>query len=451
MTNVEESTAIDPRGSSSWMPRATGTLLTIVLVLFAALSVFPVVLAVVAGDARAPWIAAFAGLELVTVASFTEWAHRHALRLSTPAETLRGDHFVWIAALAFPLAGLIALSAEAGYAALALYFVVLWLLPARIGAATTLALAILVVAGQSVHHGMNFGAVTGPLVSAIVAIGIMLSTRALTLAYLENSRLVRDLRAAQSRLAASERDAGRLAERSRLGQELHDTVAQHLSSIQLLLGAAERADGETARMHVERARTAAGHALAQTRAFIHDLTPPQLEATTLPAALARLAAEIGSSPGDSPAPACTFTLDGAHRQAPMQVETALLRVAQEAGANARRHGQASTIAIRLRYEPAQLVLDIDDDGIGFDADAWASAGPRPDGTGYGLGGMRSRLAKLGGQLVVISEPDAGTLVRATAPIPAAAPPTTASPPTTAATDDAPSATRPHPTALEADR
>ena len=413
---------IEP-ASTRWLrhsSRTHATLLGIVLTLLGCLSAFPLVIALVEHDGRWPWIALFAALELVAICLFSAWARGHADRFAVPAQTLRRDHLAWLVAFALPIAGLIAVSAEAAYAALPLYFIVLWLLPARIGAATTMTLAAFVIAGQSVHHGFNFGAVAGPLVSAVAAIGIMLSTRAMMLANLENERLVRDLTAAQSRLSASERDAGRLAERARLGQELHDTVAQHLSSIQLLLGAAERADAETAGAHIERAKQAARDALTQTRAFIKDLAPPQLDGATLAAALERLAGEVATSPGETPAPACEFVLEGVRRTAPMPVETALLRVAQEACTNARRHGAATCIAIRLQYTADEVVLDVDDDGIGFDADAWFAASPRDDGTGYGLAGMRSRLERVGGRLVVISEPGEGALVRASFPLAPAA-------------------------------
>ena len=414
-------TAHGGRGAGDAQPAADMILAGIVLLL-AALTVFPVVVGLVERRPSIGGLLVWAGLELVCIVAFATWLHGRPERVSRPAQRLDAAHLAWAAALALPLAGMIAMSADAGYATIALFFVVLWLLPVGWGTAATVGLALLVVLGQSVHHGFTFGALVGPAVSALVAIGIMLATRALVVQNDRNLALVAELRAAHAELAAVEREQGRLAERSRLGRELHDTVAQHLSSIGMLLGAAERAPAAEAAEHASRARQVAADALAQTRAFIQDLAPPQLEGASLASALRRLVDDAAAPRPDAPAAVGSLELRGVPRAAPMAVEAAMLRVAQEAISNARRHGRAAAVQLVLDYTDEALVLEVHDDGTGFDADAWFEAPARADGTGFGLSGMRGRLEALGGFVAVVSDPGEGTLVRAEAPLPAPTPP-----------------------------
>jgi signal transduction histidine kinase len=106
----------------------------------------------------------------------------------------------------------------------------------------------------------------------------------------DRQALILDLLATREELAAASREAGTLAERERLAREIHDTVAQGLSSIQMLLHAAERdVDDERTREKLRLARETAAENLGETRRFIRELTPPSLDEQTLPAALRRLA------------------------------------------------------------------------------------------------------------------------------------------------------------------
>src|SRR5260370_28145943 len=81
-------------------------------------------------------------------------------------------------------------------------------------------------------------------------------------------------------------------------------------------------------------------------------------------------------------------------------EVVLLRAAQEALANVRKHARAADVRVVLSYEPHAVRLDVRDDGAGFDPD-------RVNG-GYGLRGMRSRILQVGGSLLVRAPPGAGT-------------------------------------------
>jgi signal transduction histidine kinase len=82
----------------------------------------------------------------------------------------------------------------------------------------------------------------------------------------------------------------------------------------------------------------------------------------------------------------------------------LLRVAQEALTNVRKHAKASTVELELAYTSGGVSLEVSDDGAGFDV---AALSP-----GYGLDAMRARVEQVGGRLIITSAPDSGTIVRA---------------------------------------
>jgi signal transduction histidine kinase len=95
-----------------------------------------------------------------------------------------------------------------------------------------------------------------------------------------------------------------------------------------------------------------------------------------------------------------------------QTRIALLRCTQESLANIRKHARASTVGTTLTRHDDEVELEITDDGIGFAV---------PQSTGFGLDGMRKRLAELGGQLTVTSSPGDGTRILAMIPLPSGAP------------------------------
>ncbi|NEA45992.1 histidine kinase, partial [Streptomyces sp. SID10815] len=152
------------------------------------------------------------------------------------------------------------------WAAFPLYFLQLHLLPARWALPSVAATAAAASAGFVGHGGqVTPGAFIGPLLGAAVAVATVLGYEAL---YRESERrreLIEELVATRAELAAAERTAGTLAERERLAREIHDTLAQGLSSIQLLLRAAQRAvpGGSPAAAHIEQARATAQDNLAE--------------------------------------------------------------------------------------------------------------------------------------------------------------------------------------------
>lgn len=323
---------------------------------------------------------------------------------------------VWLAVLTAEWLVLAALSAEAMYLVFPLFFLYLHLLPGWRGPVAVLVATLLAIVAFGLQRGLSVGGVVGPLIGATVAVAIGLAYRSLAREARERETLIAELLTTRSRLAAAERAAGVQGERGRLAREIHDTVSQSLSSIVLLLHAAERSqpgsDASAARMR--QARVAAEDALAETRQFIDELTPPLLRQATLVEALKRLAAETASTSGIR----IDVTVAGEFSPLPTRYETALLRIAQGAVSNAVRHAGATRIDLTLSTLDTEVILDVVDNGVGFDPSKPATTAPPRAGGGFGpqgrttfgLRAMRERVAELGGSLTVESTPGSGTSV-----------------------------------------
>ncbi|MFF8593587.1 sensor histidine kinase [Streptomyces sp. NPDC015220] len=336
--------------------------------------------------------------------------------LSPAVHRSRSASAVWLAALGVSWLVLLVFSPDALWAAFPLYFLQLHLLPVRWSLPAVAATAAAAIAGFLGHgERLNPGVFIGPLLGAAVAVATVLGYEAL---YRESERrreLIEELVAARKELADAERTAGTLAERERLAREIHDTLAQGLSSIQLLLRAAQRAlpADSPAGAHIEQARATAQDNLAEARRFVHALTPPDLERGSLAGALERLCA------GTAGPPAVRFSVSGTPAELPTPYEVALLRIAQSAVGNTLRHARAGRAEVTLSFMDTAVALDVVDDGVGFVPDAVpATVGGRgvADG-GFGLPAMRSRARALGGTFAVESAPGQGTAVAVTLPYP----------------------------------
>jgi signal transduction histidine kinase len=218
----------------------------------------------------------------------------------------------------------------------------------------------------------------------------------------ERAAIIDQLEATRAKLAAAQHEAGRMAERQRLATDIHDTLAQGFTSILMLIQAAQAdLDGSHphAGRHLDLAARTARENLAEARVLVEDLAPAQLDGGTLPDALRRLS--------QAPGVDASFGLSGAPRPLPMATEVVLLRVCQEALANVRKHADAHAATVRLDYDADAIRLEVSDDGAGFD--------PARVNGGYGLRGMRTRVAEAGGTLTVRSSPGTGTHVSAMVP------------------------------------
>jgi signal transduction histidine kinase len=265
----------------------------------------------------------------------------------------------------------------------------------------------------------------------------------------ENTRLLAELTAAQDQLAAMHRESGAAAERERFARELHDTIAQSLTSVVMVAqrgsrlladdaGHADRNDPHRvpaerradARAEFELVEEVAREALTEARALVAATAPVAVEGG-LSAALSRVAASFQRETGVTVSTALATVAD-----LPRELEVVLLRCAQEALANVRKHSRARSAALTLAQAPIRdadghmVHLTVADDGVGLpDAPRTpprADHGSAGDGEsravpeswvdrGFGLEGMRQRLALVGGALEVTTNPTGGTTLLVTVP------------------------------------
>ena len=225
----------------------------------------------------------------------------------------------------------------------------------------------------------------------------------------QRRQLIEQLEATRAELAAAERREGILEERQRLAREIHDTLAQGFASVVMHLEVAEGAlsDPQTMKKHIDRARSTARSSLEQARRVVRDLKPDSLEKHTLPEAIERAAAHWQSETGIQVTTKATGELIALHPN----IEVTLLRAAQEALHNIRKHAQAKNVQLTLSYMGTVVILDVQDDGVGLDG-----AEPSPLSSGFGLQAMRERVETCGGTLTLESDPGEGTTVAITIPL-----------------------------------
>ncbi|HEU5030046.1 MAG TPA: sensor histidine kinase [Spirillospora sp.] len=213
----------------------------------------------------------------------------------------------------------------------------------------------------------------------------------------ERALLIGELDRTRDELAEVSREAGVLAERERLARDIHDTIAQGFTSIVMLVQAAEAEVGPN--RHLDLVARTARENLAETRGLVAALAPPALAEGSLVEALRRLAADF-ALPVD-------MDVEGEQRPLGAAAEVVLLRVAQEALANVRKHAGARSVWMSLEFGAGEARLTVADDGRGFDPEAVAS--------GFGLRGMRGRVEQAGGGLAVRSGAGEGAVVEAVLP------------------------------------
>ncbi|WP_300682519.1 sensor histidine kinase [Nocardioides sp.] len=344
---------------------------------------------------------------LVLSAAFAAVYLAGAWLARAPTGRRRGRDTLWLLALTLLWGGLLIQIPEAAYLVFPLFFLYLHLLPTPAGPLAVLVATAIAIVAIGLHSEFTVGGVVGPLVGAGVALMIGLGYRALAREAAEREALVAELVATRDLLAATEREQGILTERARLGREIHDTIAQGLSSIQMLLHAAERAEpGSAGNDHVRLARQTSADVLAETRRFIRELTPPTLD-QGLPGALRRLAAAQSETYGLPVSVEVPDRVD-----VTMDAQTALLRVAQGALANVVQHAHASHVLLRLVESPTQISLTVSDDGVGFDPGSVARA---RSSDSFGLRSIEDRIAQIGGTVDLASVSPGGTTLTVTLP------------------------------------
>lgn len=317
-----------------------------------------------------------------------------------------GPKMLWLVVLTVTWFAAMLIAPAAMYLLFSLLFLYLFVVDdwrgiLMVGFATALSI------GVQIPNGITFGGAMGPAVSAVVVVAIYFAFSAL-------AAMTRELKETQAQLAESERNAGVIAERQRIAHEIHDTLAQGLSSIQMLLHAADR-DLDThnegkARERIALARTTASDNLHEARAMIAALQPTALAETSLAGALERMTANFAATAGID----IDVDVEGDAVQLPMKIEAALLRIAQGAVGNVVKHSGATRARVTVTYDENEVRVDIVDNGRGFDP---AAVEARPAGLGHiGLSAMHRRAEELGGTVTLESTPGSGAAVSVSVPL-----------------------------------
>ncbi len=214
-----------------------------------------------------------------------------------------------------------------------------------------------------------------------------------------------------TRLAHSAKEAAVLKERTRIGQEIHDGLAQAFTGILMQLGAAEefpsckKKNSELLTIH-SRIRDLAREGLSEARRSVMALRVDQTRRAGLELALRQLA-ERSTVPGGV---TCTFDGVGIATGLKPEHEHELLRIAQESVSNAVRHAHPRTVKITMSDESAHWILSVTDDGVGMEQEPELYARE-----GFGLTSMRQRAGAIGGEWQIESERGSGTRVRVRLP------------------------------------
>ncbi|MFI6563431.1 sensor histidine kinase [Streptomyces sp. NPDC050534] len=218
----------------------------------------------------------------------------------------------------------------------------------------------------------------------------------------ERAALIAELDASRHEVSRLSTAHGALTERERMAREIHDTLAQGFTSLLMLIQAVEAEldhDVPQARRHLALMDETARQNLAEARALVAGAAPADLDGTSLPDALRRLAARHEA----------TLNVTGPVRPLPAGPEVVALRSCQEALANARKHaGSSAAVDIALAYFDDMLTVSVRDDGRGFD--------PGAPCEGYGLAGLRARATEVGGTARIRSARGDGTTVTVSLPV-----------------------------------
>jgi NarL family two-component system sensor histidine kinase LiaS len=203
-------------------------------------------------------------------------------------------------------------------------------------------------------------------------------------------------------------ELARVEERNRLARDLHDTVKQQTYASRMQLSAAKNlfsSNPHAASEHLEAALQLNRETQQELKLIIDELRPAALQGRGLAQALQEYAARWREHTGIQ-----VETIISGERLLPLDIEQVLYRVLQESLSNVARHAEATSVKIELDMTPVQVTLFITDDGVGFEP---GTVSPHS----LGLAGMKSRLAEVGGSLIVVSSPGTGSKVTAQVKIP----------------------------------
>jgi signal transduction histidine kinase len=295
----------------------------------------------------------------------------------------------------------------------------IWLLceSVREGAAFSLVLVIGVGSAQLWSAGWGWDSFWSILPWMLVSLVVSLLFGIWIEKVIDQSRqraeLIEELQSARDELAEAHHSAGVMAERERMAREIHDTLAQGMTSIVMLAQTAavelERG-GEGAAARLAAIEDTARENLAEARALVAAFTPVALSEATLAEVLRRQGERFAAETGVD----VQVLLDLPDEEVaalPQGQQVVLLRAAQEALANVRKHAGATQVLITLGISDGRVWIEIKDDGSGFTPGSAAG--------GFGLAAMRGRVEESGGSVQVESAPGRGTRVQVLIPAVAA--------------------------------
>jgi signal transduction histidine kinase len=356
----------------------------------------------------------------------------YLIAITEPIETLRERIFIAViglGSLAFAVFGYAQVQRRGTVLAAALYLLVQFALNGVLmfigGVGLGITLMLLIALAQAtrflslwwalafclylpaIHIGMSWQDVARQGLGFLVAgIFVVLITRvAVNEQHLraEKEALVTKLSEVNQQLRSFALQVEELAatkERNRLAREIHDSLGHHLTTIHVQLQAAKAVlhqDTAKAEVALEKARTLTQDALSDVRRSVAALRTLE---RPLPEALASLAKE--TSAAGTPT---ELSVSGTPRQLGPHVEGSLYRIAQEGLTNVRKHAQATQCTVTLRYQPQMIELSIEDNGVGTSD----SSG------GFGLLGVRERVALLNGELQINTAPQRGLKLQVSVP------------------------------------
>lgn len=220
----------------------------------------------------------------------------------------------------------------------------------------------------------------------------------------ERAALRAELKSTQRELSEVYQRQGAAEERERLAREIHDTLAQGFASIIVLAEAARSqlaVDAERSAQQLQSIEQTARENLAEARVLVGAAPSSGVAAGSVATTLRRTLDRFTEDTG------LTVDAELADIECDQPTRIALLRCTQESLANVRKHAAATTVGVVLARQPGCAELEITDDGRGFVVE---------DSHGFGLDGMRRRLAEFGGGLTVTSSVGDGTRILATIPL-----------------------------------
>ena len=254
----------------------------------------------------------------------------------------------------------------------------------------------------------QLGPVAGQLaVSLVFAIMLGLWITLVSERSEERAELLERLEATQHELAVAHHAEGVTAERARMAQEIHDTLAQGFASIvmlaQTVIADVARTDAAAATRRLALIEETARENLAEARGLVAAFSPVALDGADLADALDRLAQRVGAETGMT----VVVEIDrAATARLGRADEVVLLRAAQEALTNVRRHAHATEVRVTISEDGGMVRLAVHDDGVGIGAGS---------AEGYGLRGMRSRVDAVAGQMSVRAAEGGGTVLDVAVP------------------------------------